>query len=135
MEYISLDFDGLSKTVAELIGGIEIPVDTNGFSNDLVTFRDKDDVLTLLVHLGYLAYDEQNELVYIPKKNSPLPALVIELKWKQSAEGAIAQIKNRDYPAALQAFGGEILLVGINYEKNVSDGQRKHTCVIEKWER
>lgn len=68
MEYISLDFEGLSKTVAELISGIEIPVDTNGFSNDLVTFRDKDDVLTLLVHLGYLAYDEENELVYIPNE-------------------------------------------------------------------
>ena len=39
MEYISLDFDGLSKTIAELIGGIEVKVDTSGFSNDLVTFQ------------------------------------------------------------------------------------------------
>lgn len=103
MEYISLDFDGLSKTVAELIGGIEIPVDTNGFSNDLVTFRDKDDVLTLLVHLGYLAYDEENELVYIPNE---------EIK--------------REFSKTIRV---------VNYEKNAPDGKRKHSCVIEKWER
>ena len=58
MGYINLDFDGLGKTVTELAGGVEIKVDTNGFANDLVTFRDRDDVLTLLIHLGYLTYDE-----------------------------------------------------------------------------
>lgn len=232
MEYISFDFNGLSKTIAELIGGIEVEVDTNGFSNDLVTFRGKDDVLTLLIHLGYLAYEEEvgtvhipneeikrefsktirnvkrdetirrvhesdqiiydtvhqnaeavaaqiekiheeetaalfynNEqalrsviklayfsyrdyymkfeelpsgngyadIVYLPKKKSPLPALVIEMKWDKSAEGAIAQIKNRHYPDAIKDFGGEIFLVGINYEKDAPAGKRKHTCVIEKY--
>lgn len=49
MEYISLDFDGVSKALAKLLGGIPVPVDTNGFANDLVTFRDCDDVLTLLI--------------------------------------------------------------------------------------
>lgn len=68
MGYISLDFDGLSKTVAELIGGIEVKVDTNGFSNDLVTFRNRDDVLTLLIHLGYLAYNEETQKVHIPNE-------------------------------------------------------------------
>ena len=68
MEYISLDYDGLSKTIAELIGGIEVGVDTSGFSNDLVTFREKDDVLTLLIHLGYLAYDKETEKVHIPNE-------------------------------------------------------------------
>lgn len=232
MEYISLDFDGLSKTIAELIGGIEVEVDTNGFSNDLVTFRDKDDVLTLLIHLGYLAYDEETQkvhipneeikrefaktirgvkrdetiqrvresnqliydtvhqnteavaaqiekihteetallfynneqalrsviklayfsyrdyyvkfeelpagngyadIVYLPKKNSNLPALLIEMKWDKSAEGAIAQIKQKHYPDAIKEFGGEILLVGINYDKDAPAGERKHTCVIEKY--
>lgn len=232
MEYISLDYDGLSKTIAELIGGIEVPVDIYGFSNDLVTFRNKDDVLTLLIHLGYLAYDEDTELVhipneeikreftaairnvkrmdtiqrvresdqiifdtihenadavaaqiekihseetallfynneqalrsviklayfsyrdyylkfeelpagngyadivYLPKKNASFPALMIELKWEKSAEGAITQIKKRHYPDALKGFEGEILLVGINYNKSTADGQRKHTCTIEKY--
>ena len=215
MEYISLDYDGLSKTIAELIGGIEVEVDTSGFSNDLVTFREKDDVLTLLIHLGYLAYDKETEkvhipneeikrefsrtirgvrrnetiqrvresdqiisdtvhmnadavatqiekihieettalfynneqalrsviklayfsyrdyylkfeelpsgngyadIVYFPKKTSNLPALVVEMKWDKSAEGAITQIKKRNYPAAIKEFCGEILLVGINYD-------------------
>ena len=62
MEYISLDFNGLSKTIAKLLGGIDIPMDTNGFANDLVTFRSRDDVLTLLIHLGYLAYAQKTSL-------------------------------------------------------------------------
>lgn len=199
MGYISLDFDGSSKTIAELIGGIETEVDTSSFANDLMTFRNRDDVLTLLIHLGYLAYDEETQkvripneeirrefaktirevkrdetirrvrecdqliydtvhmnsdavasqiekihaeetavlfyndeqalrsviklayfsyrdhylkfeelpagngyadIVYVPKKNSMLPALVIEMKWNKTAEGAIAQIKDKHYPDA-----------------------------------
>ena len=57
MGYISLDFDGLSAAIAKLLGGIDVPVDTSGFSNDLITFQNRDDVLTLLIHLGYLSYD------------------------------------------------------------------------------
>ena len=68
MGYISLDFDGLSRTISELIGGVETKVATNGFANDLVTFRDRDDVLTLLIHLGYLAYDEATQSVHIPNE-------------------------------------------------------------------
>ena len=68
MEYIGLDFDGMSKTLAELLGGIAVPVDTGGFANDLVTFRDRDDVLTLLIHLGYLAYERETKTAYIPNE-------------------------------------------------------------------
>ena len=68
MGYISLNFDGLSRTVAELIGGAETKVDTKGFANDLVTFRDRNDVLTLLIHLGYLAYDDEAQKVRIPNE-------------------------------------------------------------------
>ncbi len=232
MGYISLDFDGLSRTVAELIGGGEVKVDTKAFANDLVTFRNRDDVLTLLIHLGYLAYDEETEraripnqeirlefartvrevkrdetirrvreseqliddtvhgkaeavarqiekihgeeaplyynneqalrsvikrayfsyadeymkleelpsgngyadIVYLPKKDSVLPALVVELKWNKSAEGAIRQIKDRRYPEVIRKYGGDILLVGINYDKDAPAGKRKHACVIEKYE-
>ena len=230
MGYISLDFDGLSKTVAELVGGISTKIDTNGFANDLVTFRSRDDVLTLLIHLGYLAYNEETQTVYIPneeirrefartirevkrdetirrvkesnqliydtvhrnadavaaqiekihaeetavlfyndeqalrsviklayfsykdyyqkfeelpagdgyadivyfpKKNSMLPALVIELKWNKSAEGAIAQIRDKHYPDAVAGLDCDILLVGINYDKDAPAGKRKHECIIE----
>lgn len=48
-----------------LIGGVETKVDTKGFANDLVTFRDRDDVLTLLIHLGYLSYDETTQKAHI----------------------------------------------------------------------
>ena len=68
MEYISQDYNGLTKTIAELIAGIEVPVNPNGFANDLTTFRGKDDVLTLLIHLGYLAYDSEKKTAYIPNE-------------------------------------------------------------------
>ena len=73
------------------------------------------------------------DIVYLPKKSSMLPALVIELKWNQSADSAIAQIKNRRYPEAVREYGGEILLVGISYDRNAPAGERKHQCRIEKY--
>lgn len=232
MRYISRDIMDLRKTVAELIGGVEIAVDTKGFSNDLITFRRRDDILTLLIHLGYLSYDESakkaripNEevrlefvrtiredhspdtmkrvqesdklimdtihmdaeavaaqiekvhieatnplnanngnalraviqlayfsykdhyikmeelptgygyadIVYLPKQSEMVPALVIELKWNQSPDTAIEQIKQRRYPEVLQGYSGEILLVGINYDKAAPAGHRKYSCVIERW--
>lgn len=58
------------------------------------------------------------------------PALVLELKWDRTAEGAISQIKNKKYVSALEEYRGNILLVGINYEKK----NKKHQCRIEKCE-
>ena len=55
--------------------------------------------------------------------------MVVELKWNKSAEGAIAQIKERRYMQAVEDFGGEILLVGINYDEK----SKKHFCKIEKY--
>ena len=72
MEYISLDFDGLSATLAKLLGGVEVLVDANGFANDLITFQNQDDVLTLLIHLGYLAYDEETKNVKNRRRHSCL---------------------------------------------------------------
>ena len=72
MEYISKDYNGLTKTIAELIAGIEVDVSITGFANDLTTFRSKDDVLTLMIHLGYLAYDSVNKTVRIPNEEIKL---------------------------------------------------------------
>ena len=229
--YIEMDFDGLSKAVAELLGGVDVPVDTAGFENDTVTFQTKDDILALMIHLGYLSYDEMTEtvhipneeiqrefarvirgthqkdtvqrirecdqliydtvnmneeavaaqiekmhaeetaplfyhqeqslrsviklayftykdhyikfeelpagdgyadIVYLPKRDSGMPALVIELKWDRSAEGAIAQIKGKRYPDVLKGYGSDVLLVGISYDKDPKAGGRKHSCRIEK---
>ncbi len=231
MEYISKDYNGLTKTIAELIGGVDVKVNTNGFANDLVTFKSKDDVLTLMIHLGYLAYDSESktvhipneeiklefqksirevnhketlrrleesdklfldtiegneeavaaqiekvhreetaplhynkedslrsviklayytyrenyvqweelpsgegyaDIVYLPKHDSEWPALVIELKWNSSAEGAIDQILKKKYPESLKEYGSEIVLVGINYDKDAPGGDKKHTCRITR---
>ncbi len=64
--YISLRLDGLAKAAAELAGGMEVRVNTVGFARDLTTFMSRDNVLTLLVHLGYLAYDAGKETARIP---------------------------------------------------------------------
>lgn len=68
LDYISRDYNGLTKTIAELIGGVDVKVCTTGFANDLTTFRGKDDILTLMVHLGYLAYDSVSKTVRIPNE-------------------------------------------------------------------
>lgn len=232
--YIIMGYAGLSRTIAELIGGVEVQVNTNGFANDLVTFKGRDDVLTLLVHLGYLAYNEHTktvhipneeirmefsksvretdhmetmkrvaqsdqliydtihmrekavaaqiekihseetvplhynkedslrsviklayytykdyylqweelpagdgyaDIVYLPKHGSEYPALVIELKWNQTVETAIEQIKKKHYPKAIEDYGGEILLVALNYDKGLPAGKRKHTCKIERYKK
>lgn len=68
VDYISKDYNGLTKTIAELVGGVDVKVITTGFANDLTTFRGKDDVLTLMIHLGYLAYDSDKKTVHIPNE-------------------------------------------------------------------
>lgn len=226
---ISMDFDGLKTDIIKMLSGDSVKVEVDSFQNDMVTFQDKDDVLTLLIHLGYLAYDETKEtafipneeirsefskatrrkkwneltglyvrsnellqstldmdsnavaelierfhmdytsalqynnenslssvlsiaylsamqyyfkpvrempagrgfadLVFLPKKEYPeLPALLMELKWNKSAEGAIRQVKERKYVKTLENYTGEILLIGINYSKK----EKRHQCVIEK---
>ena len=70
------------------------------------------------------------DMVYLPKKKFPeKPALVIELKWDKTAESAIDQIKKKQYCQSLVEYQGNILLVGINYDKET----REHSCVIEEY--
>lgn len=64
--YIDMNFDGLKDDVLSMIAGEQIPVNIGSFTNDMTTFRTEDDVLTLLIHLGYLAYDEMCQTVRIP---------------------------------------------------------------------
>lgn len=226
--YIRMNFDGLQETIANLIAGSETDVNTTRFQNDLERFRTKDDILTLLIHLGYLTYDTASgtthipneevreefinflaeddvgehwstligrsrqllkdtlsgnedpvaaameeirneqyapqyynneqalraiikyaylaafgkyvkieelpsgkglaDVVFIPTPLTKLPAMLIEMKWNKSAEGAIAQIRDRRYMSSLQPFAGNILLIGINYSEKTG----KHSCKIEK---
>ena len=70
------------------------------------------------------------DIVYLPLPNYPTrPVLVVELKWDQGAEAAIAQIKKKQYPESLREYSGKILLVGIDYDKKT----KEHSCVIERF--
>lgn len=225
--YIDLNFDGLKDAVIDMLGGIQCEVDTGSFQNDMTSMKSRDDVLTLLIHLGYLAYDEEQrtvsipnaeirqefiraikngnrqelmkaiirsdkileatwekegdvvadiineihdeetatifynneqalrsvvkmaylsskdyytrmeelpagkgiaDIVFYPKAGSEKPALIVELKWDQTEEAALTQIKERNYIKGLKEFHGKVLLVGINYNKTT----REHLCKIEE---
>ncbi len=226
--YIQMNLDGLKDAVIQMLAGEWVEINTGTFTNDMTTFSCKDDVMTLLVHLGYLSYRRADKTVGIPNKevsqeyinaistmswgevmrsltaskklleslwdmdakavaegidraheeisilkyndeNSlsctinlafyfareyytiirelptgkgfadicliprqihlDKPAVVIELKKDKNAEGAIAQIKQKNYVKALASYKGNLLLVGINYDQD-----KKHSCVIEKME-
>lgn len=64
--YIDLNFDGLKTAIIDMLGGACIKIDTESFQNDMTSFASRDDVFTLLVHLGYLAYDSDSRTVRIP---------------------------------------------------------------------
>ena len=93
-----------------MLSGSSVEVNVNEFQNDMVSFAD---------------------FVFIPKPlyRDDYPALLVELKWNKDAETALNQIKERKYPESLQQYTGDILLVGINYDKK----ENVHQCVIEKW--
>lgn len=228
--YMEMDFDGLRSDIVRMLGGERISVNTHSFQNDMCTFRTRDDVLTLLIHLGYLGYDAEKKETFIPNREIagefenamsvggwgevmrilkasdrlledtlrldaesvaagldrahtevasiltyndentlccaislayysarkdyrmvrempagygfadvvflPLPmvqkpALIIELKYGGSADAAIQQIRDRQYPRALEGYAGEILLVGVNYDKD--NRNKPHSCVIERF--
>ena len=230
---INMDYDGLKTAIIEMLSGVAVKVNTATFKNDTVNIQNKDDVLTYMIHLGYLGYDAEKGTAFVPNEeirqeltlavkskkwdemilfqrdsedllNATLdmdaemvtasiekihmeyasviqynnenslssvlaiaylsamqyyfkpvrelpagrgfadfvfvpkpeyrqdyPAMVVELKWNQSAGTAISQIRDKKYPESLLYYTGEILLVGINYDKS----SKKHQCVIEKYER
>ena len=68
MTYINMDFEGLQEIISRLIAGEEIEVDTEDFENDFETFKSSDDVLTLLIHLGYLTWNEEDGTAHIPNE-------------------------------------------------------------------
>ncbi len=68
------------------------------------------------------------DICMIPRKmHLDKPAVVIELKWDKDIIGALAQIKEKQYVDALEDYSGNILLVGINYDRKT----KKHQCMIE----
>jgi len=70
------------------------------------------------------------DIVYIPKREADrnIPALVVELKWNKDAKTALEQIKNKHYTESLEDYCGNIILIGINYDKTT----KEHPCIIEQ---
>ena len=71
------------------------------------------------------------DIAFIPSRNTEYPAMLVELKWDKTADGGVAQIKEKRYAGVLQEFAckGNLLLVGINYDRKT----KKHQCVIERY--
>lgn len=228
--YIHMNFEGLKDDIIQMLAGGRSPVDPTGFQNDMSVVRSRDDVLTVLIHLGYLSYNwredecyipnrevagemvnavkttdwknviealEQSkqllqatldgdseavargidmahdentsilsynnenslacvlsiayfyarndyvvhrelptgkgfaDLVLIPRKDVDSPAIVLELKYNRDADSAINQIRRRQYPTKVAQYTGDLLLVGINYDRE----KKTHECLIEKYEK
>ena len=68
------------------------------------------------------------DVAFVPKPGSALLPMVVELKWDKPVEAAIAQLKRRDYPAALAGLEGECVLVGITYR----EGTAEHSYEMER---
>ena len=92
--YIEMNFDGLKDTIIELLAGQKAVIDTTTFTNDMVTFNTKDDVLTLLIHLGYLTYNSDTKEVSIPNYeiSEQFASTIRVMGWSEVANS----IKNSD---------------------------------------
>ncbi len=108
-------------------------------------YYNNEQALRAVIKLAYFSYRDEYikmeelpsgngyaDIVYLPKKRSVYPALVVELKAKGVPEGAIAQIKDRNYPDVIRDYGAPVLLVGITYDRD--DPAKTHYCVIEEME-
>lgn len=105
------------------------------------TFYNNEQALRYVIKFAYIAAVDQYlkveelpsgkgvaDVVYLPKRKSMLPAMVVELKWDKSSGGAIRQIRDKNYPAVLKGYGGEIVMVEISYHSMA----KTHTCKIER---
>ena len=128
-----MNFDGLGEAVTELVAGNEISVDVLGFSNDLDSFNDKDEVITALIHLGYLSYSEDK--VRIPNKEirEEFANTIKKLSW-----GTVSQLLKQSRELLEALLNCEEEKVGFLLE-DVHDGMQEfkeynneHTlkCVI-----
>lgn len=81
--YIEMNFSGLRDAVIRMLSGFREKIDIRRYSNDMVTFDGYESVLTLLIHLGYLAYDFDREEVYIPNKeiSGEYISVLADLEW------------------------------------------------------
>lgn len=105
---INMNYDGLKTAIIETIGGGEVPVDTTDFQNDVVSFASKDDVLTYLIHLGYLAYNEQKKTAFIPNEEIRLEMNNAVKKRNWSERVAILKESQYIFNATLDMDGQKV---------------------------
>ena len=137
-ELLDVTIDGEADRVAELI---ELAHETY---TSILKYNDENSLSCVLTMAYFTAPAYYNivrefpagkgfaDLVFIPRANAgKRPAMVVELKYNQSADSAIQQIKERRYQGVLSGYSDKILLVGVNYDADGED-KKKHTCVIEE---
>lgn len=85
---INMDFDGLKAAVIRMIAGEAVAVEISSFQNDMVSFENMDDVLTLLIHLGYLTYNKTKKTAFIPNEEirSEFVMATRKRKWNELIE-------------------------------------------------
>ena len=138
-ELLMATIDGNADKVAEII---ELAHETY---TSVLTYNDENSLSCVLTMAYFTAPGYYNiirempsgkgfaDFVFIPRANAGYrPAMVVELKYNQSADTAINQIKEKRYQGALSDYRDRILLVGINYDAEGKD-KKHHTCVIEEW--
>ena len=138
-ELLMETIDGNAEKVAEII---EIAHETY---TSVLTYNDENSLSCVLTMAYFTAPGYYNiirefpsgkgyaDFVFIPRANAGWkPAMVVELKYDQSADTAIRQIKEKRYQGALSSYSDKILLVGINYDADGKD-KKHHTCIIEEW--
>lgn len=82
---INMDYDGLKTAIIEMLSGAEVQVNTTTFKNDIVNIRSKDEVLTYMIHLGYLGYDQNRKTAFVPNEEirQELTNAVESKKWDE----------------------------------------------------
>ena len=101
---IKMNFDGLKEAVLEMLSGNEVKMQTTSFQNDMVSFKNMDDVLTALVHLGYLGYNQKDQTCYIPNK--------------EVMDSFFTSIKNSDWNATTKAIQNSRNLLDATFNMN-----------------
>lgn len=85
---INKDFDGLKTALIEMLSGGMVRVNVRSFQNDTVSFASKDDVITYMIHLGYLAYDQASKSAFVPNEEirQELTDAIESTKWNEFLE-------------------------------------------------
>jgi ribosomal protein S8 len=138
---LKLTWAGEAEEVAEYISQVHTEF-YSGENTSILQYNDENSLSCVITLAYYNAINEYTiirempagigfaDIVYIPRHGSDKPAMVVELKYNQKAKTAIEQIKAKQYPKSLSDYKGNLLLVGVNYDKKT----KEHTCEIEEME-